>query len=198
MSKIIVYLFKDEIYCMSLEKIYSLYQTLEQEKVILSFNGVVTADFLTAVLDIMETKMSQLEETPKTKKKVFNVLVECLQNLYHHIDEGCEEQKEIRRSKSALVMVVREEDNFLIQTGNYIDNKSVVGLDKRLKKINSLDKENLRDYYREVLGNGTVSEKGTAGLGMIDIARKSGNKLEYQFVKIDNDFSFFSLNVKID
>lgn len=183
---------------MSLRRIYSLFQTLEQEKVILSFNGVVTSDFLTAVLDIMETKMSHLEESPKTKKKVFNVLVECLQNLYHHIDEGCDVQRELRRSKSALVMVVREKDNFLIQTGNYIDKKSVDELDKRLKKINSLDKENLREYYREVLENGSVSEKGTAGLGMIDIARKSGNKLEYEFLDIDKDFSFFSLNVKID
>lgn len=183
---------------MSLRKIYSLFQTLEQEKVILSFNGVVTADFLTAVLDIMETKMNHLEESPKTKKKVFNVLVECLQNLYHHIDEGCEVQRELRRSKSALVMVVREKDNFLIQTGNYIDKKSVEELDKRLKKINSLDKDHLREYYREVLENGSVSDKGTAGLGMIDIARKSGNKLEYEFLDIDKDFSFFSLNVKID
>ena len=33
---------------------------------------------------------------------------------------------------------------------------------------------------------------------MIDIARKSGNKLEYEFLEIDEEFSFFSLNVKID
>jgi hypothetical protein len=183
---------------MSLQKIYSLYQTMEMEKIILSFNGVVTADFLTAVLDIMETKMNHLEESPKTKKKVFNVLVECLQNLYHHIQDDEESLGNVKRSKSALVMVVREKDSFFVQTGNYIDNKNVPFLNDRLIKINSLDKENLREYYREVLSNGDVSEKGTAGLGMIDIARKSGNKLEYEFLDIDKDYSFFSLNVKID
>lgn len=183
---------------MSLKSIYSLYQMLEKEKIILSFNGVVTADFLSTVLDIMEKKMNHLDESPKTKKKVFNVLVECLQNLYHHIDEGSDEIKEKRKLKSALVMVVRDENIFLIQTGNYIDKNSVKNLDDRLVKINSLDKDNLRDYYREVLGNGTLSDKGTAGLGMIDIARKSGNKLEYEFLDIDEEFSFFSLIVKID
>ena len=170
---------------------------MEKENIILSFNGVVTADFLSTVLDIMEKKMNHLEESPKTKKKVFNVLVECLQNLYHHIDEVSLEKKEIRKLKSALVMVVRDESGFIIQTGNYIDKNNVQKLDERLIKINSLDKDNLRDYYREVLENGLVSEKG-AGLGMIDIARKSGNKLEYEFREIDEDFSFFSLNVKID
>ena len=186
------------IYSMSLKRIYNLYQTMEQEKIILSFNGVVTADVLTAVLDIMETKMTQLDESSKTKKKVFNVLVECLQNLYHHIDECIFDMNELRRHKSALVMVVRNEKSFLIQTGNYIDNALVKDLDAKLQKINSLDKEHLREYYREVLGNGFITEKGTAGLGMIDIARKSGNKLEYEFLEIDKHFSFFSLNVKID
>jgi hypothetical protein len=183
---------------MSLKKIFSLYQTLEQENVILSFNGAVTADFLTAVLDIMETKMNDLEESPKTKKKVFNVLVECLQNLYHHINDGGVLGLETKSVNSALVMVVRKDDYFSIQTGNYIQNSNVSCLDERLKKINSLNKENLRDYYREVLNNGSVSDKGTAGLGMIDIARKSGNKLEYNFLEIDSNFSFFSLKVKID
>ena len=185
-------------YSMSLKRIYNLYQTMEQEKIILSFNGVVTADVLTAVLDIMETKMTQLDESSKTKKKVFNVLVECLQNLYHHIDERIFDMNELRRHKSALVMVVRNEKSFLIQTGNYIDNALVKDLDAKLQKINSLDREHLREYYREVLGNGFITEKGTAGLGMIDIARKSGNKLEYEFLEIDKYFSFFSLNVKID
>jgi hypothetical protein len=183
---------------MSLEKIYSLYQTMEQEKVILSFNGVVTSDFLTAVLDIMENKMNDLDESPKTKKKVYYVLVECLQNLYHHIEDEEGVISNSKVSKAALVMIVKDEDGFLIQTGNYIDKKNVEKLDQRLKKINSLDKEDLRDYYREVLGNGSVSNKGTAGLGMIDIARKSGNKLEYEFLDIDEEFSFFSLNVKIN
>lgn len=183
---------------MSLSKIYSLYQMLEQEKVILSFNGIVTADFLTAVLDIMETKMSDLDETSKTKKKVFNILIECLQNLYHHIEEDIELVRLSKKAKSALVMVVREKNSFYIQTGNYIHKKNVYKLDQRLKKINSLDKDHLREYYREVLGTGNISDKGTAGLGMIDIARKSGNKLEYEFLEIDEDFNFFSLNVKID
>jgi hypothetical protein len=42
-----------------------------------------------------------------------------------------------------------------------------------------------------------MSSKGTAGLGMIDIARKSGEKLEYDFQPINDKTTFFSLTVKI-
>jgi len=180
--------------------IYELYQTMERENILLSFKGVVTSDLLTSVLSIMESKMDYMEESPKTKKKVFNVLVECLQNLYHHIDGEDPAQRNFEKieAKSALFMIAKKGDHFMIQTGNYIDSESAADLKHRLETINGMDREELKKYYQEVLGNGTMSDKGTAGLGMIDIARKSGNKLEYQFLPINDTNSFFCLNIKID
>lgn len=162
---------------------------------ILSFKGVVTAELLTSVLHIMESKMESLQEPPKTRKKVFNVLVECLQNLYHHVDEN--EPKDIER-RSALVMISKHDGKFLIRTGNYIDNDKAEDLKEKLERINSMDKEDLRQYYQDSLESSMISTKGTAGLGMIDIARKSGNKLDFEFLKVNGEMSFFCLNVKID
>lgn len=67
----------------------------------------------------------------------------------------------------------------------------------RLDEINKLSKEELKDYYKAVLNNGQMSAKGGGGLGMIDIARKTGQKLKYNFMPIDDMYSFFSLNIKI-
>ncbi|MCZ6898904.1 MAG: DUF6272 family protein, partial [Bacteroidetes bacterium] len=39
----------------------------------------------------------------------------------------------------------------------------------------------------------TLSEKGGAGLGFVDMARKSGHKLEFGFETMNDEFSFFSL-----
>lgn len=179
--------------------IYELYQTMERENILLSFKGVVTSELLTSVLSIMESKMDYMEESPKTKKKVFNVLVECLQNLYHHIDNADEERNMERiEAKSALFMIAKKDDKFLIRTGNYIDRENGIDLEKRLEIINSMDKDELKVYYQEVLSTGSLSDKGTAGLGMIDIARKSGNKLDYQFLPINETSSFFCLNIKVD
>jgi hypothetical protein len=35
-------------------------------------------------------------------------------------------------------------------------------------------------------------ESSNAGLGLISIARKSGKKLDYQFIRVDTDNAFFS------
>ena len=172
---------------------------MEEENVILSFKGIVTSELLTSVLHITEAKMDSLHEAPRTRKKVFNVLVECLQNLYHHVDETpVLFSKEVVEKKSALVLIVKEHDHFIIRTGNYLDNEKVIDLKEKLKIINSMNKDELREYYQLNLNNSMVSNKGTAGLGMIDIARKSGNKLDFEFLKINEETSFFCLNVKID
>lgn len=179
-----------------MKNIHDFYNMMEDGNIMLSFKGEVTSDLLTSILQIMESKMEVLDESPKIKKKVYNILVECLQNLYHHIDE--DDTLTAANEKSALFMIRKsDEGDYSIMTGNYIANENVNHLKGRLDKINSMDKEELKDYYKEVLNNGEMSAKGGGGLGMIDIARKSGKKLDYSFSNIDNNFSFFSLIVNI-
>ena len=52
-------------------------------------------------------------------------------------------------------------------------------------------------YTYMLENNGKLSEKGGGGLGLIDIAKKSRNKLQYSFKEIDDDYSFFTLTVNI-
>ena len=94
-------------------------------------------------------------------------------------------------------MIGKLDNQYNIITGNYIRTQNVDGLRNRLDEINKLSKEELKDYYKAVLNNGEISEKGGGGLGMIDIARKTGQKLNYHFMQIDDQHSFFSLNIKI-
>lgn len=182
-----------------MQDLYQLYNSMEHNNIMLSFKGTVTSELMTSVLSIMESKMESMEEAPKRKRKVFNVLVECLQNLYHHIDDKDKDtdSDELLARKSAIFMIARSEETYSIMTGNYVGNENIGNLKQRLDKINGMSKDELKAFYKEVLSNSQYSDKGTAGLGMIDIARKSGQKLGYDFEKIDDSNSFFSLIVKI-
>ena len=92
-------------------------------------------------------------------------------------------------------MIGKIDGKYSIFTGNHILNENINGLKARLDEVNSLSKEELKEYYKKVLNNGEMSLKGGGGLGMIDIARKTGEKLEYDFLEIDNKVSFFTLNI---
>lgn len=66
--------------------IFDFYDKMQRSNIMLSFKGEITSELLGSILQIMENKLENINEEPKVKKKVFNVLVECLQNLYHHLD----------------------------------------------------------------------------------------------------------------
>lgn len=178
-----------------MENIHDFYTKMEGGNILLSFKGEVTSDLLTSILQIMESKMDSLEEPPVVKKKVYNILVECLQNLYHHLEN--DDLATPMNEKSALFMIKKQNDEYSIMTGNYIMNENVETMRNRLETINAMDTLQLKNYYKEVLNNGEMSSKGGGGLGMIDIARKSGKKLDFRFDAVDNKISFFSLNVTV-
>jgi hypothetical protein len=178
--------------------IFEFYNQMERNKIMLSFKGDITSELLTSILQIMESKLENIQEEPKIKKKVYNVLVECLQNLYHHLDTAPESDEETNKQvKSAIFMIGKVDNEYNIITGNYILNQNVEPLKSKLDKINGMTKDELKEYYKEILSEGEFSAKGGGGLGMIDIARKSGQKLNFTFVKVDPTYSFFSLNIKI-
>jgi hypothetical protein len=176
--------------------LFEFYEKMERNNIMLSFKGAITSELLSSILTIMESKMSDIQEPPKIKKKVFNVLVECLQNLYHHTDDA-PEGTDGMDTKSAIFAISKEANHYSVFTGNYILTENVDGLRKKLETINGMNRDELKSYYKQVLNNGTMSDKGGGGLGMIDIARKSGQKLDYFFKVVDDSNSFFSLNVKI-
>jgi hypothetical protein len=66
-----------------------------------------------------------------------------------------------------------------------------------LETINKMDKDELKDLYKRQMKEGRLSDKGGAGLGFIDIKRKTGKELEYHFLPISNDTSFFLLTSTI-
>jgi hypothetical protein len=179
----------------NLVDVFDIYDKMERNNILLSFKGEITSDLLTSILQIMENKMENLQEEPKMKKRVYNVLVECLQNLYHHLDELSE--VDIEKKRSAIFMIGKLDTKYTIFTGNYILNENLQGLKNRLDEVNTLNKEELKEFYKKVLNNGEMSLKGGGGLGMIDIARKTGEKLEYNFLEIDNKISFFTLSIKV-
>jgi len=177
---------------------YSYYKNMQLNNIIFVYQGEVTADLVSSILQMMENKLDGDGEDKKIKKKVFNVMVECLQNVYHHLDtlEVVNPDDDVN-DRTALLMIGKEENDYYVITGNHILNNRVSNVRERLEKVNGCNKDELKTLYQSILNEGSLSEKGTAGLGMIDIARKSGQKLGYDFHPVNEKYSFFSLEAKV-
>lgn len=177
-----------------LEFAYQLYKTMKTNEISLVYEGEVTQDITKTFTALTERNLTKSAESNAVQKKVFNVMVECLQNISKHADSYEGDDSEERRG---IIMVSKGDDSYNIITGNVIKNEKVPELKSSLELINSLDKEGLSTLFKQQIRGTTLSEKGGAGLGLIDIAKKSGSKLIYQFKEISDDVSFFILTSTI-
>ncbi len=177
--------------------IHDLFNDLERHRVMLSFKGALAPDLITALLGLVERKMELIESDHRVRKRVFNVVMECLQNLYHHTNTASDQGLLDTEAAQGVVVIAQSEKGYSVLTGNYMAESDVSGLRAQLDHVNTLGPDGLRDLYKQKLANGRYSPSGGGGLGIIDIARRSGQKLEYGFVPHDAQRTFFSLNVNV-
>lgn len=172
------------------------YSKLKTEGVILSYMGSITSDIINTVLENIEHKFIEINEGNSVRKKVYNVLVESLQNLYHHAEELPMGFQDIEDNDKFGMLIIRKSDSgYVIVTGNFINSSRIKPLKDKIDKINSLSQDELKDMYKFILNHQKLTAKGGGGLGLVDIARKTGNKIDYAFQNVNKDFYFFNLDI---
>ena len=174
------------------------YSTLDGGDVLMAYQGNISSELISNVLEVVESRMDDFSEDSKIRKKVYNVLVESLQNLYHHIEKLPPEMHEEFDEKFGILVVSKVANKYKISTGNFVTEDRVGLLKNKIDKINSMSKEELKHMYKFILNHQRLSEKGGGGLGLVDIARKTGNKLDYAFEQYDEVYYFFNMDVYID
>ncbi len=170
---------------------FQLFESMQKDNLSYIYRGLFTQGVTDKIISLTETNLSNYGESSKMKKRVFSIMVEGLQNITRHQDVYSEE------NRSGIFVIQQKEKRYYITTGNLISNNNIDKLTKQLDKINSLEKDDLKTFYKSVLNDNIMSNKGGAGLGLIEMARKSGNKLSYDFKDIDDKFSYFYLHTEI-
>jgi Family of unknown function (DUF6272) len=173
------------------EQLLGEYQ--KSETVVVSHIGELSQSIISNLEEKVETKVTDLEVAKGPLKKIFFISVETLQNMliHGHKNNQGEQHNFFILSKNGVKMN--------IISANLVSNNSISHLEKQIETINSFDDEKaLKAYYLEHLENNTISEKGGAGLGFITIGMKSGNKLKFDFKKINDDYSLFTLTSSVN
>lgn len=178
-----------------LEFVHDFYATMKTHKIKLVYEGKITSKITKAFIALAEAQMQENEVASKVQRTVFHVMVECLQNVSRHADEYGS-GKSIYSGKG-IFLISNTENAYCITTGNAIANEKISSLKEMLEHVNALDEENLKDVYLRQMREGRLSSKGGAGLGFIDIRRKTGKKLDYHFLPLSEKISFFLLTTLI-
>ena len=176
------------------DSVMHLEQLMAVNNIYMIWSGHLTSGIGEEVLSLTEAKLTEGDINSALRKRVFNIMIEILENVSKY-NPGRETEKKFGMP---VVMVRIDDGKFNLTTGNLILNSSVGDLKDKLDKINSFDKDSLKTLYYTSLSSQTIDTDSTNNMGLISMARKSGSKLNYQFEGVNDLYSYFMLTVSVE
>ena len=174
-----------------MEFVLSTFKLMHSNKIKLVYEGEINQSLTKILAALTEKKIEGDNEDASISRKVYHVMIECLQNVSKHADN------DESSLNDGILMISEDDEKYAVTSGNIV---SVINCDKittTLDSINLLTKEEIKAAYMRQMKEGNLSEKGGAGLGFLDIAKKTGNKFLYHVEKINDEKCFFLLRTEI-
>lgn len=179
------------------DKLLGLLNLLRSNKILISFSGRFSQGIIEELGDALKRHL-EAEETAKNDIfSVFSVFIEQTQNIKNYASKTHSNQHYDKIASSGIVTIGKIDNGYFVWSGNTILNDDIEPLENKLKLVNGLNRDELKKLYREQLKKVQPEGAISAGVGIIDIARKSGKPLVYSFNRLDDELSFFELRVLV-
>ena len=175
--------------------LYNYKQGLQKDGIIFSFSGPMSHEIIEGIGSAIRVKIGEGEDGDrKAALKVFAIFVEQVENV---INYSVEKDYEDSQLSFGIVVIGKKDDYFFISGGNKINTNKVEKLKSNLDKLTKMNKDELKIYYKEKRRASKEDDSKGAGIGFIEMARKSTKPIEYSFEEIDSEYSFFTIKISI-
>lgn len=160
----------------------------DNEKIIFSFNGALSQELIVKFGDVI------LEQSAGNKflKTVLAVFIELAQNIMFYSQE-----RAILENSSVgigVIILSDNEDSFILRSANLIKNQNLEKFKDHFDKLVKMDPDSLKEFYKKRIKNFSGENSKGAGLGLIDIARKS-SEMNLEVISNNKDQSKLVLEV---
>jgi hypothetical protein len=172
---------------------HGFYDKLKKHKISLACQGMVSQDLLA----LIGLSLKRKSEDELLAKRLFAIVIELAQNIYHYSAEKQFSEKDKCEVGVGIITISEARDSYMVSSGNLIDVAKTAKVRERCEYINNLDEEGLKKFYKAQRRLPTPEDSKGANLGLIDLARKSGNKLRYSITPVNEKHAFFTLSIKI-
>ena len=178
---------------------WALKQEMERRGIVFSFSGYLSEGVLFSLGETLKHKMTADETDKNTVKKVFSVFVEQVQNIIRYSAERVEAGNPSQKVEltSGIVIVGMENGRFYVVCANPVRKRDAERLQERLDHLRGLDKDGLKALYKERLKDESDAESKGASIGLIEIARRASQPIDYDVMAINDENLFFSIKAYI-
>lgn len=171
----------------------------KREDVIYSFEGNISQRLIINIEDILKKKFEELKISTTTFISIFSILTEQSHNIMSYSKDKVLSGDNKYESKGTLFVGYNKSiKSYYIGSSNLISFEDSKNLVNKLELVNSLDSEGLKKEYKEVRRSRKYKHSRGAGLGFLEMAKRSSSKINYKIDKIENDIYSFKIITYIE
>jgi hypothetical protein len=177
------------------DSLASLREFFSGQRILICFNGPISRTLIGEIGIALKDHISSTQVHQSAAMDVFSVYIEMSQNIRHYASRmGYDDLS------AAATVVIAETDNghYTVSAGNLVEREDGEALLKKIRELSLLDKVALKALYKQQLRLPRVgSQPSGAGLGLIEMARKSSEPLQATLDQGPEGKVFFSLRAVI-
>ncbi len=175
----------------------ALHRQFEDANIQICFNGPLSHSIIE---ELGLAVRRYLENEPSGSEKmmdVFSVYIEQTQNVRNYAKSKESDLKYHAQYNAITLMIGREAEHYVVMSGNVIHITDAEKLIQKIEHLKTLDALGLKAFYKEQRRKPLETDARGAGLGLIDMARKTSQTLSYEIQPIDENVAFFTLKAVV-
>ncbi len=162
-------------------------------KEVLTYQGVFSMALINGFISDIRSYLASQGIEKRTIKGFHSLAVECLENVHKHGVSTVEGEQKVLGD-----FVFGHDNKGLVFTlSNLVSPIDANRLETKLSSIKGLELADIKLKYRHELVNGSISERGGAGLGIYVMALKSNNNYEYTLNPVEDGFYDFTISFNV-
>jgi len=165
------------------------------------YSGPMWDDGIKGITGMVKVQLEGDDLTSSAAKSIFSVFVEQVTNMLMYSAEKeyfTQNDKGPVDVSTGMLVLGEKNKTYFIQTGNAIKNENAKLIKERIDHLNTLDKKEVRQFYREkIRGEDNNPDSKGAGLGLIEIAKRATSPIAYSIEPVNDELSYFIMYVEI-
>lgn len=174
--------------------LFRLREEFTSAGIMICFNGPFSHSIIEELGVAVRNHLAAEKTSMAAVMDVFAIYIELAQNVKNYVA--------VRKlspddAKSSIITIAKQNGKYIVTSGNNVFKDDVAQFKESIETINSLGAPELRKMYKEQLRKETPEGALGAGLGLMEIAKHSSDKMLYAVRDIDDTMAFFSLTAYV-
>ncbi|MCS7153853.1 MAG: SiaB family protein kinase [Bacteroidia bacterium] len=155
-----------------------------EHRLLFRHEGPLDMEVLPVLVHAAERALQNEGVRPPLRRRIISSLIELAQNIIRY--------SAVNEKYPPLLLLSRTDQGFVLIVRNLVHYSQELFLHSYLQNLVSMPRQELEKLHYSTLTEGSYSDSGGAGLGLVQVLFKS-DAFEYELTPVEGEYSWFTV-----